>query len=52
MSITNLQDKLLTELTDIYDAEHKFLEAQQQMLQHASDQQLKGMLQTHIHQTQ
>ena len=52
MPITNLQEKLLTELADIYDAEHQFLEAQQQMLQQASDQQLKGMLQTHIDQTQ
>ena len=52
MPITNLQEKLLTELADIYDAEHQFLEAQKQMLQQASDQQLKGMLQTHIDQTQ
>ena len=52
MPITNLQEKLLNELADIYDAEHQFLEAQQQMLQQASDQQLQSMLQTHIDQTQ
>jgi ferritin-like metal-binding protein YciE len=50
--ITNLQEKFLYELADIYDAEHRFLEAQQQMLKEASGQELQGMIQTHIDQTQ
>ncbi len=52
MPITNLQEKFLYELADIYDAEHRFLEAQQQMLEEASGQELQGMIQTHIDQTQ
>ena len=52
MPITNLQEKFLYELADIYDAEHRFLEAQQQMLEEASGQELQGMIQTHIEQTQ
>ena len=52
MPITNLQEKFLYELADIYDAEHRFLEAQQQMLEEASSQELQGMIQTHIDQTQ
>jgi ferritin-like metal-binding protein YciE len=39
-------------LADIYDAEPRGIDAQQQLLQQASDQQPKGMLQTHIDQTQ
>jgi ferritin-like metal-binding protein YciE len=49
--ITNLQEKFAHELSDIYDAEHRFLEAQQQMLQEASHEELKGMIQEHIDQT-
>jgi hypothetical protein len=45
MPITNLQEKFLHELADIYDAEHRFLEAQQQMLEEASAQELQGMIQ-------
>ena len=52
MPITNLQEKFLHELADIYDAEHRFLEAQQQMLDEASAQELQGMIQQHIDQTQ
>ncbi len=52
MPITNLQEKFLYELADIYDAEHQFLEAQERMLQEASAQELQGMIQTHIDQTQ
>jgi ferritin-like metal-binding protein YciE len=52
MPITNMQEKFMHELSDIYDAEHQFLEAQEQMLQEASDEELKGMIQEHIDQTQ
>lgn len=51
MPITNLQDKFLHELANVYDAEHRFLEAQQRMLEEASARELQGMLQTHIDQT-
>ena len=44
MCITNLQEKFLYELADIYDAEHRFLEAQRQMLKEASGQELQGMI--------
>jgi ferritin-like metal-binding protein YciE len=52
MTISNLQEKFIFELGAIYDAEFRFLEAQQQMLPKASNSQLKSMLETHIQQTQ
>ncbi|MFO7166562.1 MAG: DUF892 family protein [Chloroflexota bacterium] len=52
MPITNLDEKFTHELGDIYDAEHRFLEAQRLMVQQASDDKLKGMIQEHITQTQ
>jgi ferritin-like metal-binding protein YciE len=52
MEIKTLDEKFAHELQDIYDAEHRFNEAQQQMLQHASDGSLKRMLREHIQQTE
>jgi ferritin-like metal-binding protein YciE len=52
MAIHSLEEKFIHEVGDIYDAEHRFLEAQQQMLQQASDKQLKSMIQEHIQQTE
>lgn len=52
MPITNPQEKFTHELCLVYDAEHQFLEAQQQMVQQASDGHLQSMLQNHINQTQ
>lgn len=52
MAIKNLEEKMLHEVCDIYDAEHQFLEAQQQMIQKANDGQVKSMLQEHIQQTE
>lgn len=52
MAIQNTQDKFMHELGDIYDAEHRFLKGQQEMLQKASDQQLQGMIKEHITQTE
>jgi ferritin-like metal-binding protein YciE len=52
MSVTTTQDLYLDELGDIYDAEHRFLKGQQQMVQQASDPQLKSAIQLHIEQTQ
>ena len=50
--ISSTQEKFLHELGDIYDAEQQFLKGQQEMLQQASDPQLKQMLQEHIGQTE
>ncbi|MEN9936515.1 MAG: hypothetical protein RLZZ387_3094 [Chloroflexota bacterium] len=52
MSITNLNEKFQHELGDAYDAEHRLMEAMQQMSQMASDTKLKGMIQEHITETQ
>ena len=46
-----IREKFLHELADIHDAEHRFLEALQQMNQQASDGELRGMIRTHIDQT-
>lgn len=52
MSIKTLDEKFQHELADIYDAEHQFLKAQQQMLQQASDATVKQLLTEHISQTE
>lgn len=52
MAIRSLQEKFVHEVRDIYDAEHQFLEGQQEMLQMATDPQLQQMITTHIGQTQ
>ncbi len=51
-AITNSFEKFLHELGDIYDAEHRFLKGQQEMLNVASDTQLKSMIQEHMQQSQ
>lgn len=50
--INTLEEKFIYEIGTIYDAEHRFLGAQQQMVQQATNDQLKSMLQTHIGQTE
>jgi ferritin-like metal-binding protein YciE len=50
--IKTIQEKYLHELGDIYDAEQQFLKGQQEMLDNASDQQLKQMIQQHITQSE
>lgn len=52
MAITTLEEKLIHDISDIYDAEHRFLEAQQEMMSQASAPMLKDMLKEHIGQTQ
>jgi ferritin-like metal-binding protein YciE len=52
MAIQSTQDKFLHELGDIYDAEHRFLKGQQEMLQNAADPQLQQGIQLHIQQSQ
>lgn len=51
-AIAALQDKLIQELGNIYDAEHRFLEAQHLMLRQVTSNLVKSMLETHILQTQ
>ncbi len=50
--IKTTHEKFLHELGDIYDAERQFLKGQQEMLDHAADQQLKQMIQQHITQSE
>lgn len=50
MAITTTQELLTYQLGDIYDAEHRFLEVQQEAEQQAGDQSLKDALQEHIEQ--
>lgn len=51
MTIRTLEEKFVHDLADIYDAEHRFFEAQQQMLPQASSPQLKAMIEEHLGQT-
>ena len=51
MQLTNANEVFLHDLCDIYDAEHRFLEGQQEMAQKATDQNLLGAIQKHIGQT-
>ncbi len=52
MVISTMQDLMLDQLGDVYDAEHRFLKGQQEMVRNATDQQLKSSIQSHIEQTQ
>ncbi|HEX6289641.1 MAG TPA: DUF892 family protein [Herpetosiphonaceae bacterium] len=52
MAIKDLNEKFIHELGDIYDAEHRFLEAQQEMLKQANNSTVKTLLQEHIGQTE
>ncbi len=51
MPIKTLEEKMIHELGDIYDAEHQFLEAQQQLLSQAGSDALKTLLEEHIQQS-
>lgn len=50
-TINSLIDKFIYELAAIYDAEQRFLAAQQQIIHHVSDTDLKSMLHIHIRET-
>jgi ferritin-like metal-binding protein YciE len=52
MAIKTLQEKFIHGLGDIYDAEHRFLEAQQKMLPNAGSEVVKTNLETHIKETE
>ena len=48
MTIKSLDEKFAYELSVLFDAEHQFLEAQRQMVQQATENNLKSMLEMHI----
>jgi ferritin-like metal-binding protein YciE len=50
--IRDLEQKFIYEICGIYDAEIRFLEAQQMMLQCVKNSQLKSMISSHIQETQ
>ncbi len=52
MTINSLNEKFLFELSGLYDAEHQFLVAMQDMVGQAQDDTLRVMLQEHIEQTE
>ena len=52
MAINTLQEKFMHGLGDIYDAEHQFLDGQQEMLANATGESVKQMLTQHIAQTE
>jgi ferritin-like metal-binding protein YciE len=51
MAISNAQELFVHELSEVYDAEHRFIEGQQEMAQNATDPDLKGAIQEHLKQT-
>ena len=51
MPIANAQELFVHELGEIFDAENRFIEGQQEMAEHATDQELKGAIQEHLEQT-
>jgi ferritin-like metal-binding protein YciE len=52
MAIKSLDEKMLHEVGDIYDAEHQFLEAMQQMQGQAQSNEVKSLLKQHIGETE
>jgi len=52
MAIKTLEEKFIHGLGDIYDAEHRFLEAQQKMLPNATSGDVQTLLETHIAETE
>jgi len=52
MAIKTLEEKFAHGLGDIYDAEHRFLEAQQTMLEGANSSAVQAMLKKHISETE
>jgi ferritin-like metal-binding protein YciE len=52
MSINTTAEKFLHELGDIYDAEHRFLEAQQQLLALITNETLRAAIEQHTDETQ
>ena len=51
MPIADTRELLLHELRELYDAEHRFLEGQVQMVHRATDSELQRSIEDHIYQT-
>jgi ferritin-like metal-binding protein YciE len=51
MLIADTRELLLHELRELYDAEHRFLEGQVQMVHRATDSELQRSIEDHIYQT-
>jgi ferritin-like metal-binding protein YciE len=51
MPITNVRELLVHELAEIYDAEHRFLDGQVEMVHSATDHDLQRAIENHIVQT-
>jgi ferritin-like metal-binding protein YciE len=51
MPISNAQELFVHELGEIYDAEHRFIVGQQEMAEHATDEELEEAIQEHLEQT-
>jgi ferritin-like metal-binding protein YciE len=51
MPISNAQELFVHELSEIYDAENRLIEGQQEMVEHATDQDLNSAIQEHLEQT-
>ena len=52
MPITTTQELFVHELAEVYDAERQFIEGQQEMIQNATDEDLKGAIREHLGQTE
>ena len=51
MPITDTQELFVHELCEVYDAEHRFIEGQQEMVENATDENLRSAVQEHLEQT-
>jgi ferritin-like metal-binding protein YciE len=51
MPLTNTQELFLHELGEVHDAEHRFIEGQQEMVENATDEDLRSAIQDHLEQT-
>lgn len=52
MAIKTLQEKFIHGLGDIYDAEHRFLQAQQKMQEQAESETVRALFEQHIPETE
>ncbi len=51
MPIASAQELFLHELSEVHDAEHRFVEGQQEMIEHVTDENLKAAIREHLEQT-
>jgi len=52
LALASVNDLMVQALGEVYDAEHQFLEGQQEMEQQATDEDLKSSIQQHISDTE